>query len=149
MRGLPDVAWSADGFGASIAFALGGLGATTGTSAPTAEWAGIVALIDQVSEERIGSLNPFLYRVGRSSAYHTVMHDITSGDSSFAGFAGFSAGPGWDAVTGLGSPDVAKLVGRIGGEDHHGEGGASGGGSDGSDGSGGGGSSDSGGGGND
>jgi subtilase family serine protease len=110
MRGLPDVAWSSDLYGAAIALALGGAGRTVGTSAATAEWAGIAALADQQSGHRLGSLNTWLYHVGKGRHYTQVMHDVTSGNNTFKGFTGFSAGPGWDPVTGLGTPDVAKLV---------------------------------------
>src|SRR5207302_9318437 len=85
-------------------------GRSIGTSAATAEWAGIVALADQAGHHRLGSLNPRLYSIAQGEAYSTVLHDITSGTSTFHTFTGFSARPSWDAVTGLGTPDVAELV---------------------------------------
>ena len=47
----------------------------------------------------------------RSPAYHTDMLDETVGNNVQAGtgISGYGAGPGWDAVTGLGTPDAAKL----------------------------------------
>ena len=42
--------------------------------------------------------------------YAGAFHDITSGNNSFGGLTGFSAGTGWDAATGLGTPDVANLI---------------------------------------
>jgi len=109
-RGLPDVALGSSAFGSVIAAALGGFGRSIGTSAATAEWAGIVALADQAGHHRLGSLNPRLYSIAQGEAYSTVLHDITSGTSTFHTFTGFSARPSWDAVTGLGTPDVAELV---------------------------------------
>lgn len=94
-RGLPDVALSASGFGFAPAIALNQMGASSGTSAPTAEWAGIVALADQAAGHRLGAINEALYHAcksdGASDRYHMI-------------------GMGWDTATGLGSPDVANLV---------------------------------------
>ncbi|TMC78348.1 MAG: hypothetical protein E6J08_12575 [Chloroflexi bacterium] len=109
-RGLPDVALGSSAFGSVIAAALGGFGRSIGTSAATAEWAGIVALADQAGHHRLGSLNPRLYAIASSDAYSHVLHDISSGNNTFHGFTGSSAGASWDAVTGLGTPDVAQLV---------------------------------------
>ena len=44
------------------------------------------------------------------AAYASSFHDITVGDNSFAGITGYPAGAGWDAATGLGTPDVANLI---------------------------------------
>jgi len=109
-RGLPDVAYSADAFGASVIVALGGVHAVFGTSAGTPQWAGIDALARQFAGHRQSQLNIRLYHVAKSDGYAAAFHDITSGNNNFAGVAGSSAGPGWDAVTGLGTPDVAQLV---------------------------------------
>jgi subtilase family serine protease len=109
-RGLPDVAYSADAFGSTIIAFGGRFGAIFGTSVGTPQWAGIATLSRQLAGHRLPPLNDRLYRIARSRQYRVAFHDITTGSNSFAGVTGFSAGPGWDAVTGLGSPDVAKLV---------------------------------------
>jgi len=109
-RGLPDVAYTASAFGALFFAALGRFGAIFGTSGGTPQWAGIDALARQVAGHRQSQLNIRLYHLAKSDAYGDAFHDITTGNNSFAGVTGFDAGPGWDAVTGLGTPDVAKLV---------------------------------------
>jgi subtilase family serine protease len=109
-RGVPDVAYSASAFGSTFVVALGHLGAIFGTSGGTPQWAGIVALARQVARHRQSQLNIRLYHIAKSRSYTVGLHDITSGANAFNGVTGFSAGPGWDPVTGLGTPDVAKLV---------------------------------------
>jgi subtilase family serine protease len=88
----------------------GRFGRVIGTSPATAQWAGIAALSNEMAGHRQGPLNTRLYHVGKSSSYSEAFHDITSGGNTFAGFAGYSAVPGWDPVTGLGSPNVAVLL---------------------------------------
>ncbi len=110
MRGVPDVAYSADAYGSTIVAFNGHFGAVIGTSAGTPQWSGIVALSEQAAHHRITELNTRLYSIARSRPHAPAFHDITAGNNGFAGVAGFAAGPGWDAVTGLGSPDVANLV---------------------------------------
>jgi subtilase family serine protease len=109
-RALPDVAYSASAFGSTFFVVTGRLGAIFGTSGGTPQWAGIVALARQVAGHRQSQLNIRLYHLAKSSSYGDALHDVTTGNNSFNGVTGFSAGPGWDAVTGLGTPDVAKLV---------------------------------------
>jgi subtilase family serine protease len=109
-RAVPDVAWSSDVFGFTPVAALGRRLASFGTSAATAEWAAVGALGVQAAGHRLGSLNTLLYHAAKGHAAIGSLRDITSGNNSFAGFTGFSAGDGWDAVTGLGTPDVALLV---------------------------------------
>jgi hypothetical protein len=59
-------------------------------------------------------VNAGIYRIGRSSQYHQAFHDVTTGDNSVSfppkTVIGYQAHPGWDAVTGWGSPDAAVLV---------------------------------------
>jgi pseudomonalisin len=85
-----------------------------GTSAAAPSWAGIVAMLNQaVQADGLGALNHTLYALGRSQyAEHgvPVFHDVTAGDNSSDGVAGFSAGPGYDLATGLGTPDVDVLA---------------------------------------
>ena len=81
---------------------------TGGTSEGAPSWAGIVADIDQAAGHSIGFMNPALYAAPSSD-----FHDVTVGQNGFFG-PGESAGPGYDMPTGLGSPDVAKLIATLG-----------------------------------
>lgn len=105
-RQVPDVASVAD---SSTGFALvvGGRSAQVGgTSAAAPFWSAVTALMNQglrkAGKKRLGFANPALYALGRSKP--GVYHDVTGGNNLF-----YSAGPGWDFVTGWGTPDVAKL----------------------------------------
>jgi subtilase family serine protease len=119
MRGVPDVAGDADQQGGlSLVLAGGGktwIASASGTSGSAALWGGLMALADQYAHHDLGFVNPAIYRVARSSSYHKAFHDITTGNSYVtmpypAGTAGYQAGPGWDPVTGWGSPDAQVLV---------------------------------------
>lgn len=114
-RGVPDVAYNAGsasiiGYSAVPIPGPPGLAKIGGSSAGAAQWAGIVALADQSAGRRLGPINQALYHVAKGHAGGTAFHDITTGNNSFNGVAGFDAAPGWDAVTGLGSPNAAVLV---------------------------------------
>ena len=106
-RGIPDAAVSASpksGFDVFIAGQKMVLGGTAGASP---FWAGLIALINQGLGHNIGYINPVLYtRLGPSGA----LHSVTKGDNSIQGVKGYSAGPGWNATTGWGSPDGQKLL---------------------------------------
>jgi hypothetical protein len=67
----------------------------------------------QAAGHRLGALNTSLYHAGKSNDAASRFHDITTGNNSSPAFQGAGAGPGWDPVTGLGTPDVANLVARI------------------------------------
>jgi len=99
-------------------FAEGGLLLIGGTSAATPSWGGIVALANQANAaEGSGIINYALYALGAkqyAESGQAVFHDITVGDNSFDGVAGFAAGPGYDLASGLGTPDVAALVQALG-----------------------------------
>lgn len=112
-RGLPDVSLSADVFGFGPSVVMGRQFRAIGTSLATAEWAGIVSLADRAAGHRLGALNVNLYHAAKSNGASTRFHDITAGNNSSPAFAGASAGPGWDAITGVGTPDVANLVAWI------------------------------------
>jgi len=89
-------------------------GVPDGTSAATPLWAGIIALADQEAGRHLGFVNPAVYTIARGPAYHRAFHDVVTGDNSVLWptgvFTGYSAGPGWDPVTGWGSPDAQYLV---------------------------------------
>jgi subtilase family serine protease len=76
-----------------------------GTSEGAPQWAAIIALADQAAGRALGYLNPTLYTLPSGT-----FHDIKVGENGFEGTPGFSAGPGYDYPTGLGTPDVAKLI---------------------------------------
>ena len=114
-RGVPDVAANADHSTAmALEYSDGEFRAATGTSAATPLWAGVIALADQEAGQHLGFVNPVIYAIARSPAYHQAFHDVVTGDNSVlwptSVYVGYNAGPGWDAVTGWGSPDARYLV---------------------------------------
>ena len=115
-RGVPDVAGDADQQGGPpVVLASGSQSAVNsspGTSAATALWAGLMALADQDAHHGLGFVTPALYRIARSPSYHQALHDITNGTNLTLGPVNdsYSAGPGWDPVTGWGSPNAQALV---------------------------------------
>ncbi|KAI1411855.1 peptidase S8/S53 domain-containing protein [Hypoxylon sp. FL1857] len=79
-----------------------------GTSASAPIFGSILTLINEArlaaGKSTVGFVNPVLY------AHPEVLHDITSGNNSGCGTAGFIASTGWDPVTGLGTPDYPKML---------------------------------------
>jgi subtilase family serine protease len=74
----------------------------------------IIALANQYAGHDLGFVNPALYAIARGPCYHAAFHDITRGNNT-AEFpsqtvSGYTAAPGWDPVTGLGSPDARVLI---------------------------------------
>ena len=61
----------------------------------------------------LGFINQALYQIAAGKAYATSYHDITTGNNSADGIQGYNAGRGWDAVTGLGTPNAAKLLQQL------------------------------------
>jgi subtilase family serine protease len=125
-RGVPDVAFDADSstglivaWSALVPPTKVGLGKVGGTSIGSAAWSGLVALADQSGHERLGQINASLYGAAKSKT-HGGFHDVITGNNSFMGITGFSAAPGWDATTGLGSPQAKKLLSRLSGRDGEG-----------------------------
>ena len=111
-REVPDVAADADiNTGYSIYF-KGHWSIFGGTSAAAPTWAALAALADAspaCAGKTVGFANPALYQAA-SSAYSTYFNDVTTGDNSYHGITGFSAGPGYDLTTGLGSPKGAAVA---------------------------------------
>ncbi|KAL1949190.1 hypothetical protein VTO73DRAFT_10996 [Trametes versicolor] len=105
-RGYPDVSTQGVQF---IIEAAGKLQGVDGTSASSPTFASVVALLnDQLlnaGKSPLGFLNPLLYSKGVAA-----LNDITSGSNPGCGTQGFPAAAGWDAVTGLGTPDFNKLA---------------------------------------
>jgi subtilase family serine protease len=115
MRGVPDVAADADSSTAMSLMFTGGVPyPAQGTSAATPLWAAVIALADQDAGQHLGFVNPAIYAIAHSSACHRAFHDVVTGDNSVlwpAGvYVGYNAGPGWDPVTGWGSPNAHIIV---------------------------------------
>jgi kumamolisin len=98
-RGVPDVAGDADpvtGYQVRIDGTDTVIG---GTSAVAPLWSGLLARINQLAGKPVGYIQPQLYQNPKA------LRDITQGNNG-----DFSASPGWDACTGLGSPDGQKVA---------------------------------------
>jgi len=128
-RGVPDVALQASaGTGALVYLTLppdglsgllcGNSPCSTGwydiggTSLSCPQWAGLVALADQINGGGLGLINPALYKIGADPArYASDFFDITTGNNTAdPSVPGYDATPGWDPITGLGTPNAANLV---------------------------------------
>ena len=114
-RGVPDVAANADPSTAmALAYSDGELRPAMGTSASTPLWAGVIALADQEAGQHLGFVSPAIYAIAHGPAYHRAFHDVVTGDNSVLWptgvIVGYNAGPGWDPVTGWGSPNARYLV---------------------------------------
>jgi kumamolisin len=103
-RGVPDVAGDADPESGYNVVVDGQQAVIGGTSAVAPLWAGLLARINQALGKDVGYVNSLLYESNEQATFH----DITSGSNG-----DYSAGPGWDPCTGLGSPDGAKLLTAI------------------------------------
>lgn len=105
-RGVPDVAGDASPETGYNVLVDGQQEVVGGTSAVAPLWAALLALINQQRGTPSGFVNPTLYASGAD------FHDITQGSNG-----AYAAGPGWDACTGLGSPngvEVAQALGAAG-----------------------------------
>jgi tripeptidyl-peptidase-1 len=107
-RGSPDVALLAENF---MIYAQGENQIVSGTSASTPSWAAIISLLNEEclsvsgGKKTLGFINPLFYQ------HPEVFTDITKGDNA-KGLnlgCGWSASEGWDAATGLGTPNFPKL----------------------------------------
>ena len=108
-RGVPDVAGDADANTGYIVSVDGSQGASGGTSAVAPLWSALIARLNQGFGKPVGFVNPLLYQ---PPANTRGFHDIVDGNNgSFSGDKHFySAGPGWDACTGWGSPNGTELL---------------------------------------
>jgi len=103
MRGVPDVAGDAAPESGYNILVDGQQEVVGGTSAVAPLWAALIALLNQGLGKPVGFVNPTLYPDEQD------FHDITQGNNG-----AYSAGPGWDPCTGLGSPDGQKIAGALG-----------------------------------
>jgi subtilase family serine protease len=111
---LPDVAFQASSRTAPLVYDSfdGGWFLVGGTSCSSPQFAGIVALADQVAGHGLGPINNTLYTLASNPAdYAADFYDVTTGNNQGdPDVTGFPATTGWDPVTGLGTPNAANLV---------------------------------------
>jgi subtilase family serine protease len=129
MRGVPDIGLQASaGTGALVYISLppdgqsglicGSAPCSTGwydiggTSLSCPQWAGLVAIADQINGGGLGLINPALYAIAANPArYASDFYDVTTGNNTAdPSVPGYPATTGWDPVTGLGTPNVANLL---------------------------------------
>ena len=101
-RGVPDVAGDASPDTGYQVLVAGQNSVVGGTSAVAPLWAGLIARINAINGNPVGLVNPKLY------AASSIGHDITSGNNG-----AYEATPGWDACTGLGTPDGAQVASAL------------------------------------
>jgi kumamolisin len=97
-RGVPDVAGDADpqtGYNVRVDGSDSVIG---GTSAVAPLWAGLIARLNAIAGKSAGFISPLLY------ANAAALNDVVQGNNG-----DFAAAAGWDACTGLGSPDGTKI----------------------------------------
>jgi subtilase family serine protease len=129
MRGIPDIAYNASALTGVLVYmslpdttqsgtGCGGANPCSvgwyvvgGTSAGAPQWAGLIAIADQMAGRDLGYINPALYQIAANPAqYAADFYDITVGNNQTTSIPGYSNSPGWDAVTGLGTPNAASLL---------------------------------------
>jgi subtilase family serine protease len=124
-RGTPDISLSAAVDGAVIlyfSFEPNNVGyhLVGGTSEASPEFAGIVAMADQVAHHDLGNINSRLYLLSQFHSNLTGVVDVTQGNNTFGPFTnsdgtthtvvGFTAGPGYDLASGNGTVNAARFV---------------------------------------
>jgi kumamolisin len=105
-REVPDISVDGDPASGYVAYYDGSWRSVGGTSVAAPTVAALAALADAspaCGGNRIGFLNPYLYRAA-ARAYAANFSDVTSGSNGFGSVAGFVAGPGYDMASGLGTP---------------------------------------------
>jgi kumamolisin len=107
-RGVPDVAGNADPASGYRVLVDGTSMVIGGTSAVAPLWAALVARLAQQARRRLGLLQTALYAGVKPGVAQAGFQDVASG-----GNGAYTAGRGWDACTGLGTPDGATLPGVL------------------------------------
>jgi subtilase family serine protease len=114
MRGVPDVSWQASSRTGTLVYdtatGTGGWFIVGGTSCSSPQFAGVVAIADQIAGHGLGQINPTLYSLA-STDYGKYFFDVQTGNNQAdPSIPGYPATTGWDPVTGLGTPDAATLA---------------------------------------
>ncbi|MDE1852650.1 MAG: hypothetical protein KGI38_02750 [Thaumarchaeota archaeon] len=108
-RSAPDVAADANPYTGMVIVLEGGYYVIGGTSLGSPAWAGMTAVMDQYMGKGLGLLNPYLYSIyGNKTAYDSAFNQVTFGYNG-----AYQAGPGYNLVTGLGSPNLPKLAADV------------------------------------
>jgi subtilase family serine protease len=134
MRGVPDIAYQASSRTGVLVYdtapgdASSGLICPSGdpcsagwyvvggTSSSCPQWAGLVAIADQIAGHGLGQINPTLYALASGTGYANDFYDVTTGNNQAnPAIPGYPATPGWDPITGLGTPNAATLVPALSG----------------------------------
>jgi kumamolisin len=116
-RVIPDVCANAAGQTGYFTVANGQAGIVGGTSAAAPLWAALIARINAALGKGVGFLTPLLYqsnpKTGGEPLGQAALKDITTGNNISAAAGGYTAGPGYDAASGWGSPNGAKLLSML------------------------------------
>ena len=102
---MPDVAGNADPVTGYQIVVDGQSEPVGGTSAVAPLWAGLIARLAQATGTRFGLLQPLIYAGVTAGTAATGFNDIVEGTNG-----AYKAGPGWDACSGLGSPNGTALL---------------------------------------
>ncbi len=108
-RNVPDVSADADPNTGYAIYSAGAWQVYGGTSCAAPLWSGITALFDGQSGKKLGNPDSAYANIGNGSSYSSAFNDITSGSNG-----SYSAGPGYDNVTGWGSPIASGLYTALG-----------------------------------
>eukprot|EP01090_Pellita_catalonica_P018605 TRINITY_DN6064_c0_g2_i1.p1 TRINITY_DN6064_c0_g2~~TRINITY_DN6064_c0_g2_i1.p1 ORF type:complete len:541 (+),score=103.79 TRINITY_DN6064_c0_g2_i1:136-1623(+) len=109
-RGTPDVAALGIGFEVIVG---GGVQSVGGTSCAAPTFSAVISLLNDLrfkqGKKSLGFLNQWLYQT--AAAHPNAFYDVTVGDNQYGccGLTGFNCAPGWDPVTGLGTPNYSVL----------------------------------------
>ncbi len=115
-RDVPDVSYNAAVFHGVIVRFGGHWYRFGGTSAGSPQWAAITSIVDQMARHRMGNINPALYLASKLPASINPFHDVADGSNNSvptvggSTITGFTAVPGYDMATGLGSPNIGAIV---------------------------------------
>jgi len=107
-RGVPDVAGNADPVTGYQIYSGGKALVVGGTSAVAPLWAALTSRLAEATGQRFGLVQTLLYAGVAPGVGMAGFRDITSGNNG-----AYTAGPGWDACSGLGSPDGTALLNRL------------------------------------
>ncbi len=105
-RGVPDVSMIASTYSPVYIISQGLPRAIGGTSVATPIWAAVTALLKEKCGVNFGSINPLLYQISRTEYYnYSFTQILPPGNNGY-----YSVTPGWNPVTGLGTPIVSNLA---------------------------------------